>query len=72
MAKKGMYNEAIAQLKRVIEINSNDAEGQNALVIAYYSKRKYSLAIKHCDRAIELGYSIDSRLLEFLEPYRKE
>ena len=67
---KGMYDETIAEFKRAIEINPNYAEAHNNLAVAYYYKEEYSLAIKHCDRAIELGLRPHPGFLEALKPYR--
>ena len=69
---KGMYDEAIAEYKRAIEINPNDAEAHNNLAVTYYHKGEYSLAIKHCDRAIELGLRPHPGFSEALKPYRKK
>ena len=68
---KGMCDEEIAEYKKAIEINPNDAITHNNLADAYYRKGEYSLAIKHCDKAIELGYQVDPEFLKALQPYRK-
>jgi len=71
--KKGMYDEAIDKFKKALEINPNLAMAHNNLAVAYYYyKGEYSLAIKHCDKAIELGSSVDPTFLELLEPYREK
>ncbi|PIP20824.1 MAG: hypothetical protein COX40_02670 [Candidatus Omnitrophica bacterium CG23_combo_of_CG06-09_8_20_14_all_40_11] len=68
---KGMFNEAIAEYEKAIAINSNDAEAHNNLAVTYYYKGQYDLAIKHCDKAIELGGRVHPGFLEALRPYRK-
>ncbi|GAH11414.1 unnamed protein product, partial [marine sediment metagenome] len=68
---KGMHDEAIREFKKTIEINPSYADAYSNLAAAYYYKGEYSLAITYCDRAIELGYRVYPKLLEFLEPYRK-
>ena len=69
---KGMLDEAITEYKRAIEINPKYAQAHINfnLAITYYYKKEYSLAIKHCDRAIELGWEVSPELLDNLEPYR--
>lgn len=44
----------------------------NNLAVVYYAKKKYNLAIRHCDRALELGYKVKEEFLKCLEPYRKK
>ena len=70
-ANKGMYDKAIAEYKKALEINPEFAGAHYGLAIAYYYKEEYSLAIKHCDRAMELGQEVDPEWLKALEPYRK-
>jgi tetratricopeptide (TPR) repeat protein len=67
----GRFKEAIALFKKVLEINPDFALIHNNLALAYYYEKKYALAIRHCDRAIDLGYVVAPRLLELLNPYRK-
>ena len=67
----GMYDKAIAEFKKAIKVSPEYADADNNLAVAYYYKGEYSLAIKHCDRAIDLGYRVDRKLLEDLKPYRK-
>ena len=69
-AQKGRLDEAISEFKRTITINPNFAEAHYNLGVAYYYKGNYRLAIIHCDKAVELGGSINSKLLELLKPYR--
>ena len=70
-ANKGMLDEAIAEYKKAIEINPNLAMAHMNLALAYYYKGEYSLATKHRDRLMELGYEVDPELLKALEPYRE-
>ena len=70
-ANKGMYDEAIAECKKALEINPNFAEAHNNLAVSYYYKGEYSLAIEHFDRAMELGQEVDPEWLKDLEEYRK-
>ena len=70
--KEGMLDEAIAELKKVIAINPDLAGVHYNLAVGYLYKGQYGLAIEHCDRAIKLGWEVDSGFLTTLEPYRKE
>jgi len=71
-SRKGMHDDAITVHNKAIEINPDFAEAHHNLGTTYYRKGEYSLAIEHYDRAIELGSSVDSAVLEFLEPYRED
>jgi spermidine synthase len=68
--KKGELDKAITAYKRAIAIKADYASAHNSLAVAYYYKENYKLAIIHCDKAVELGVSIDPKLLELLKPYR--
>ena len=50
---KGMLDEAIAEWRKAIEINSNYAKAHYNLAVAYYFTEEYNLAIEHYDKAIE-------------------
>lgn len=63
--------EAIVVFKKGLEIDPNLASAHNNLAAAYYYTKQYDLAIKHCNKAIELGYKVSPELLRLLEPYRK-
>ena len=67
---KGMINEAIAEYKRAVAINPYLAEAHNNLAVAYYVKKQYGLAIKHCDKAIKLGFKVHPGFLQDLKTYR--
>jgi tetratricopeptide (TPR) repeat protein len=74
-AVEGKWDEVIPSLKKVIEITQDSAEAAQAhygLAAAYYDKKQYQLAIKHCDEAIKHGLRIPSEFLKELEPYRQE
>ena len=70
-ANKGMLDEAITEYKKAMEINPNLAMAHMNLALAYYYKGEYSLATKHRDRLMELGYEVDPELLKALESYRE-
>ncbi|MFH1199047.1 MAG: tetratricopeptide repeat protein [Candidatus Omnitrophota bacterium] len=67
----GQYNKAIALLEQAEKNHPSFSLAQNSLALAYYYKRNYDLAIKHCDKAIKLGYKVSPKLLGMLAPYRK-
>jgi len=65
-------DEAITALKKAIEINPKNAEAHNNLAVAYYYKKQYELAVKHCNNATKLGYKVNPDLLKLLEPFREK
>ncbi|MBI5145176.1 MAG: tetratricopeptide repeat protein [Candidatus Omnitrophica bacterium] len=67
----GHHRKAIQLLTEVLSHNPNFSLLHNNLSLAYYYTKQYELAIKHCDRAIALGYEVSPKLLELLKPYRK-
>jgi len=67
----GRAEEAVASYKKALEINPNIAIVHYNLAIQYYRNGSHNLAIKHCDRAIKLGYKATPTFLEALRPYRK-
>lgn len=63
---------AIDEYSSAIQCDPDNAGAHNNLAIAYYCKEEYILAIKHCVKAIELGYRVHPGFLKELEPYRKK
>ena len=68
---QGRYDEAIAEFERALGINPNHPVAHMNLAIVYYREGYYTAAIRHCDRAMELGYRPHPGFLELLAPYRK-
>lgn len=68
---KGITDEAVAAFRRALTIDPALAETHKNLAVAYYTKKEYDLAIKHCDKAIELGFEVPNELLQSLEAHRK-
>jgi tetratricopeptide (TPR) repeat protein len=68
---KGMTDDAIVTFRRALTIDPTLSETHKNLAIAYYTKKEYDLAIKHCDKAIELGFEVPNELLQSLAAYRK-
>jgi len=64
--------DAISEYKKALVFNPNYAGVHNNLAMAYFKDKKYTLAIRHCDKAIELGFKVDPKLLKSLIPYRKD
>jgi tetratricopeptide (TPR) repeat protein len=67
----GNTEEAARLYKKALEVNPNFAIAHNNLALIYYYEKQYSLAIKHCDKARELGYKVHPQFLDFLKAYRK-
>jgi len=67
-----MFNQAIILFKKAVEIEPDFGVGQVNLAIAYYYTGQYDLAIKHSDKAVQLGYEVEAKLLDDLKPFRKE
>lgn len=67
----GNDREALVAFNKAIEIEPAFADAHNNLAVIYYYQKQYDLAIKHCDRAIELRYSVNPEFLKLIEPFRK-
>ncbi len=68
-ADKGNKREALEFFKKAVQLNPNLGAAHNNLAAAYYYNKDYDLAIRHCDRAIQLGYKVNSRLLQLLKQH---
>ncbi|MBL7068641.1 MAG: tetratricopeptide repeat protein [Candidatus Omnitrophica bacterium] len=66
----GRDREAIGLFKKVITIDPTDAMAHFNLSVLYFRQKRYGLAVKHCDRIIELGETVDPKYLALLKPYR--
>ncbi len=69
-SKTEMTDKAIAEYKKVLTLSPNHAKAHFNLSIAYYNKRKYKLALIHCDKAINIGYPANPKFIEKLNHYR--
>lgn len=65
--RKGDADRAIDFYKKVLEIDPYYAPAHNSLAVLYYYKKEIALAIRHCDRALELGYKVHPEFLEILK-----
>jgi len=68
---KGMVDESIEADLKALDREEGFAVAHNNLAIAYLEKKNYELAIKHGDKARELGYDIAPEILKEIDGYRK-
>ncbi|MCX5687277.1 MAG: tetratricopeptide repeat protein [Candidatus Omnitrophica bacterium] len=66
----GRKKEAIAMFRKALKINPEYATAYFCLSKACFYEKQYSLAIKYCDKAIELGFTIPVKFLENLREYK--
>lgn len=66
----GMFKEAISQYKRALAIDPNDSATHYNAAVACFMAKQYSLAVMHCDRALELGIKADPGFLEAIKAHR--
>lgn len=66
----GRDKEALVALNKALKLDPGLGIIHNNLAIVYYYKKKYHLAIKHCDQAIKLGYKVEPEFLARLAVYR--
>jgi tetratricopeptide (TPR) repeat protein len=69
---KGMIAESIETNLKVLAIEPNFAIAHNNLAIAYLENGQPELAITHCDKAVELGYTVAPEIIKELESYRQQ
>ncbi len=67
--QQGRLDEAINEYLRALSLQENFAGAHNNLAMAYFRKQDYGRAMRHCDRAAELGLPNQSLLTDLL-PYR--
>jgi tetratricopeptide (TPR) repeat protein len=63
--------EAINAYQHAIEIDPAFAPAHFNLSVVYFRQKQYDLALKHCNKAIGLGYIVPAEFLNLLKPYRK-
>jgi len=49
-----------------LEIDPSNAKAYNNLAVTYFNIGQYNLAVKHCKKAIDLGYKAERKFLEQL------
>ncbi len=69
---KGLVEEGIKANLEAINVQPEFPVAHNNLSVAYLEKGDFDLAIKHCDKALELGFEVAQELLDELAPHRKE
>jgi len=62
-----IYDEAIIEFTRVIEINPKDASAYHSRALAYFFQKDYDKAWKDVRKAQNLGYDVGSEFLEELK-----
>ena len=67
--KAQRLDQSISALKEAVTINPAYAKAHYHLAIAYYYNKQYKQALIHCNRARELGGTVDPKLIELLKPY---
>jgi protein O-mannosyl-transferase len=67
----GKYKDAVILFIQVLKIRPDFALAYNNLAVAYYYLKQYDLAVKNCDKAITLGYSVESQFMSLLKLRKK-
>ncbi|MDP8235223.1 MAG: tetratricopeptide repeat protein [Candidatus Erginobacter occultus] len=67
----GRPGEAIDAFKRVVEIDPSYGRAHHNLAWLYYGENEYAGALRHCDRALELGCTVEAELLRNLRAHRR-
>lgn len=67
---KGMIDESIETSLKVLDLEPDFAIAHNNLAIAYLEKGENDLAVKHVDKAVELGYEVAPEILKEVEAFR--
>lgn len=68
---KGLIKESIVTNLKVLKLEPSFAIAHNNLAIAYLENEEYDMAVKHCDKAIELGYEVAPEILKEIETHRQ-
>jgi tetratricopeptide (TPR) repeat protein len=63
---KRIFDEAISNFKSALAINPKYGDAHFNLAVAYYYKKDFLSAKTHAEKALELGYEVDPRLLKAL------
>ncbi|MBN1841907.1 MAG: tetratricopeptide repeat protein [Deltaproteobacteria bacterium] len=67
----GQLDSAIRAYKEALLADPFLAEAHNNLAIVYFLKKEYKSAIKHCDKAIELGFKVHLQFIRDLKAHRR-
>jgi len=71
-ADAGKIDEAISLWNEAVKANPGLAVAHFNLSAYYFRRKQYDLALRHCDKVLELGFQVDPRLLKELAPFRKK
>jgi len=67
--KKGMLNDALQEYKQALAIESGYGKAHYNLAILYTQMGKHPEAVKHCNKARELGIDVHPNLQELLQTH---
>jgi tetratricopeptide (TPR) repeat protein len=67
---KGLVKESIEASLKALEIEPAFPVAHNNLAVAYIEDKQYDKAVKHCDKAVELGYDVAPEVSEILKEHR--
>ena len=67
---KGLVKESIITNLKALKLEPSFPIAHNNLAIAYLENEEYDLAVKHCDKAIDLGYKVAPEILKEIETHR--
>ncbi len=68
---KGLVDEGIKANLEAISVQPEFPVAHNNLSVAYLEKGDFERAVKHCDKAVALGFEVAQELLDELAPHRK-
>ncbi|MDD5116600.1 MAG: tetratricopeptide repeat protein [Candidatus Omnitrophica bacterium] len=71
-AETGDTEEAVRLWEEAVRIKPEFAAAHFNLSVYYFQLKQYDLAIEHCDEVLRLGFEVDRRFLDELEPFRKD
>jgi tetratricopeptide (TPR) repeat protein len=64
LAKLQMHPQAIAEYQEIIRLDPSDAKSYNGAAISYYHLKQYQSAKLYAEKARQLGFDVQKRLLE--------
>jgi tetratricopeptide (TPR) repeat protein len=67
----GKGDEGIREFHKTLEIDPGNALAHSGLAKAYFARRDFVQAARHCDRAMEKGCRFEPSMLEVLNKYLK-